>query len=268
MFRIHVSVTMPLTSNYSGAKLQCGHICINRCHRVTDHSKMPCPQKVESVCDRGHMLKRPCQRRNDKCSKCVQEDIDAERRIKRDLKLEAERIARQEAYKNELKEIQDEIDHQRRMIQYKNDEEDQKKTLAQQRADLAALKDTAIRIQNAAKVQSKSAMPGSFPGTDPPTPPSDSESADTLSGIPEGAKQEWKYLKEFEGARNQTMDELMEMIGLEDVKSEFLSIKSKVDTALRQGIPLDKERFSCSMLGNPGTGTYRLSPSTFIVLVS
>ncbi|ROW08400.1 hypothetical protein VMCG_03318 [Cytospora schulzeri] len=172
----------------------------------------------------------------------------------RDLRLEAERKARQESYKNELREIQDEIDHQRRMIQYKNEEEEQKKTLAQQRADLAALKDTATRILKAPKPQSKPAMPGSCPGADPLTPPLGADTADALAGIPEGAKQEWEYLKEFEGARDPTMDELMGMIGLEDVKSEFLSIKSKVDTALRQGIALDKERFSCSMLGNPGTG--------------
>lgn len=220
---------------------------------------MPCPHKVESVCDRGHNLKRLCQRRNDKCSKCALEDIETERRIRRDLKLEAQRTARQKSYKNELMDIQDKIDHQRRMIKDKTEEEEQKKTLAQHRSDLAALEDAASRILNAAKPQTMPAMPGSFPGADPITPP-DADSADTLAGIPEGAKQEWAYLKEFEGAKNQTMDELMGMIGLEDVKSEFLSIKSKVDTALRQGIPLDKERFSCSMLGNPGTGTSGIPP--------
>ncbi|ROV96595.1 hypothetical protein VPNG_09032 [Cytospora leucostoma] len=214
---------------------------------------MPCPQKVESICDRGHKLKRPCQYRNDRCSKCVQEDLEAERRIKRDLKLEADRVARQESYKNELKEIQDEIDHQRRIIKYKQDEEDQQKTLAQQRADLAALKDTTTRVLNAAKHQNKPTMPGSYSGADPLTP-SDANSPDTWEGLPQGAKQEWELLKELEGAKSEPLDELMGMIGLEDVKSEFLSIKSKIDTALRQGISLDKERFSCSMLGNPGTG--------------
>lgn len=208
------------------------------------------------MCDRGHRLKRSCNRRNDKCSKCVEEDIETESRIKRDLKLEAERVARQELYKKDLEEIQGEIDHQRRMIKYKKDEEEQQKTLAQQRADLAALKDAATRILNTPKPQAEPKMPGSFPGADPPTPPSDT---DTLEGIPEGANQEWEYLKQFEGAKSKPLDELMGMIGLEDVKSEFLSIKSKIDTALRQSIPLDKERFSCSMLGNPGTGMLTLA---------
>jgi hypothetical protein len=46
----------------------------------------------------------------------------------------------------------------------------------------------------------------------------------------------------------------MAMIGLEDVKQEFLTIKSKVDLTLRQNTLLASKRFSCSMLGNPGTG--------------
>jgi hypothetical protein len=53
----------------------------------------------------------------------------------------------------------------------------------------------------------------------------------------------------------------MEMIGLEEVKQEFLTVKSQVDTVLRQGVSMASERFSCSMLGNPGTGTSRLLTS-------
>ncbi|KAK7703636.1 hypothetical protein SLS64_008949 [Diaporthe eres] len=196
----------------------------------------------------------PCHMRNDKCRTCAQEDLETERRIKRDLKLEAERQAREAAYKRELQEIQDEIDHERRTIRYRKDEEEQQKTLAQQRADLAALKQTAERVLKAAKAQAKHNMPGSFPGADPPTPPTDAESPDSLQDLPDGAAQEWQYLKQLEGAKNECLDELMGMIGLEEVKSEFLAVKSTVDTAIRQDVSLGKERFGCSMLGNPGTG--------------
>ncbi|KAK2597595.1 hypothetical protein N8I77_012373 [Diaporthe amygdali] len=237
------------------APLNCGlHNCILRCHRVDDHSQMPCPHKVDRVCDRGHKLKMQCHMRNDKCRTCAKEDLETERRIKRDLKLEADRQAREAAYKKELEEIQDEIDHERRMIKYRNDEEEQQRTLAQQRADLAALKETAERILKAPKPQIKQNMPGSFPAFDPPTPPTDPDSADTLEGLREGPEHEWKYLKQFEGAKSEPLDHMMGMIGLEDVKSEFLSVKSRVDTAIRQDISLGKERFGCSMLGNPGTG--------------
>lgn len=173
--------------------------------------------------------------------------METERRIKRDLKLEAERMARQEGYKRELAEIQDEIDHQRRIIKYHQDDEDQKKDLLQQQADLASLKATADRIL---KARSAPNMPGSFPPADTPTPPGSTSSLE----IPEGAKQEWEHQKQFEGAKSEPLDELMDMTGLEEVKLSFLGIKERVDTALRQSISLQKERFSCSMLGNPGTG--------------
>lgn len=220
-----------------------------RCHRVTDHSKMPCPHKVEKTCDRGHKLKVSCHDYNDRCSKCVKEDKEMERRVKRDLKLEEDRQAHQAAYKRDLLEIQDEIDHQRRLIRQQKDREDQQKILAQQRADLAELKDTAERVRNAPNLQPP--IPGSFPSRSPPTPPS---GLDNGLDIPQGAEEEWEYLKKFEGANSKPLDELMNMIGLETVKSEFLEIKTKVDTALRQNIPLSKERYGCTMLGNPGTG--------------
>ncbi|KAL1871647.1 hypothetical protein Daus18300_004647 [Diaporthe australafricana] len=235
--------------------LNCGqHKCNMRCHRVEDHSKTPCPHKVERVCDRGHKLKMPCHMRNDKCQMCAKEDLETERRIKRDLKLEVDRQAREAAYKRELEEIQDEIDHERRTLKYRRDEEDQQNTLAQQRADLAALKETRERVLKAPKPQGKQQMPGSFPGPDPPTPPTDADSAASFEGLPNGPAQEWKYSKQFEGARSEPLDELMGMIGLEEVKSKFLEVKSRVDTAIRQDVSLDKERFGCSMLGNPGTG--------------
>jgi hypothetical protein len=46
----------------------------------------------------------------------------------------------------------------------------------------------------------------------------------------------------------------MEMIGLEDVKSQVLRIKAKVDTSVRQDTDLKKERLGLVLLGNPGTG--------------
>lgn len=246
-----------LMKHYSDAPLNCGlHNCAMRCHRVDDHSKMPCPHKVERFCDRGHKLKMPCHMRNDKCRTCAQDDLETERRIKRDLKLEAERQAREAAYKRDLQEIQDEIEHERRTLRYRKDEEEQQKILAQQRADLAALKQTTERVLRAPKAQAKQNMPGSFPGIDPPTPPTDEDSSDRVHDLPNSAAQEWKYLKQLEGAKSEPLDELMGMIGLEEVKSEFLSVKSKVDTAIRQDVSLDKERFGCSMLGNPGTGKF------------
>lgn len=220
-----------------------------RCHRIQDHSQMQCHQKVDKTCERGHGLKIPCYERNSACQKCVKEDQEAERRIKRDLKLEADRLARQEAYKRELEEIQDEIDHHRRIIKHQRDKELQEQVLVQQRTDLATIKATAQKILNAPKLPP--AMLGLFPVSGPSTP---SLENDGSLDIPEGSSQEWEYMKRFEGAKSEPLDELMSMIGLETVKSAFLETKMKVDTALRQNIPPGRERYNCSMLGNPGTG--------------
>lgn len=220
-----------------------------RCHRISDHSKMLCLYKIDAACKRGHNAKVPCHERNNKCRQCVMEDQEAERRIKRDLKLEADRQARQEAYKKELEEIQDEIDLQRRMIKYKKDEDLRKQNLAQQRADLANIKATAKKILSAPT--NPLVMPGSVPVSDSSAT---SLNSDQCLDTPDGPSEDWKYLKAFEGAKSEPLDELMRMIGLGTVKSVFLETKMKVDTSLRQGISPGKERYNCSMLGNPGTG--------------
>lgn len=235
----------------SGATLNCGlHQCQMRCHMISDHSKTPCPHILEMTCERGHKMKIPCSERHKKCRECVIEDQETERRVKRDLKLEADRQARQAAYKKELEEIQNEIEHQRRIIKYQRDEGQQAQTLAQQRADLAAVKSAAEKILETPKHPPTTPLPGSFP--DPIPTPSDSD--ESFFDVPDGPSQEWTHMKTFEGAQSELLDKLMGMIGLVTVKSAFLEIKMKVDTALRQGISPGKERYNCSMLGNPGTG--------------
>ena len=86
----------------------------------------------------------------------------------------------------------------------------------------------------------------------PPLPPSES-------------KLDWQYQKNFEGARSDAIDDLMEMIGLETVKAKVLAIKAKIDVAVRQGTSLKDERLNIAMLGNPGTGLHR---SPFLLKIS
>lgn len=68
------------------------------------------------------------------------------------------------------------------------------------------------------------------------------------------SKTEWQRQKDLENASNPAIDQIMEMIGLENVKSQVLRIKSKVDTSIRQGTDLKKGRLGLVLLGNPGTG--------------
>ncbi|KAL7627407.1 hypothetical protein AAE478_001600 [Parahypoxylon ruwenzoriense] len=71
---------------------------------------------------------------------------------------------------------------------------------------------------------------------------------------PSSAEADWQHQKDYENASNQALDSLFNMIGLESVKKEFLEIKAKVDTSVRQGADLKDERFGAALLGNPGTG--------------
>lgn len=72
--------------------------------------------------------------------------------------------------------------------------------------------------------------------------------------------------KDQENTNNPAIDEIMEMISLEDVKSEVLRIKSKVDTSKRQNIDLKKECLGLVSLGNPGTGRSLLVVAFFQVI--
>ncbi|KAK3949502.1 stage V sporulation protein K [Pseudoneurospora amorphoporcata] len=241
------------------ALLKCGmHKCKSRCHRVIDHSQAPCHEIIIKTCERNHKLKVSCDRQNDNCRECIREDKEQERRMKRDLQLEEDRLRKEEAYLKALQEMDDELDHQRRLNKYLSDEQIREQTLEQRRQELAALKDAEVRAQEKAQqraeITRRVAEKAKRRAEQNTNVGEKSNPLDPLGDLPDTAEGEWKYLKEFEGASSKPMDTLMSMIGLEEVKQKFLDIKSKVDTAVRQGISLSNERYSCSMLGNPGTG--------------
>ncbi|KAF5573393.1 NFX1-type zinc finger-containing protein [Fusarium pseudoanthophilum] len=222
------------------ALLGCGkHKCQRRCHRVQDHSKVECFAKVERVCDKGHKSKVPCGDKSKSCATCTKEYEDNQRRIKRDLELERKRQELQDKYRLELQEIEDEIDHRRRTMKYEAEEKKQADELKQKKEELDSL-----RQADSNKQKMKAAQ------KDVPPPQTPDPLFDPISS----AANEWKNMKEVEGARNAALDKLMGMIGLESVKDQILSIKSTVDTRIRQGFSIGDERWSCSLLGNPGTG--------------
>ncbi|EPE03906.1 aaa family ATPase [Ophiostoma piceae UAMH 11346] len=237
-----------------GAKLSCGaHVCQRRCHPIADHSRVGCKELVSVTCDRGHTHDVACsntsttaQTRN-ACSECAKQDRDNERQIQRNLKLEKDRLERQAAYAKALQEIDDECAHERRLAKYHAEEETEKQALAQKKQDLKALRAQTDRLNEkkkaeAAKEEKKKENKAQYAGD-----------GDYLPG---SAREDWEYSKRFEGASSDVLDNLMQMTGLEEVKLKFLSIKNTVDTAIRQGLPVDSkhQRYGCALLGNPGTG--------------
>ncbi|KAK7937255.1 ATPase [Apiospora aurea] len=245
-----------------GVQLNCGqHVCQRRCHRERSHKQVECTTRVDLVCDRQHKRKVACSKRKDRCDKCIKEDEEQERRIKRDLELERKRLERQKAYARELQEIQDELDHEKRKIKYMAEEEDEKSALAKQRGELKATKESRAKYEEVKKMQKERAeaaaakkAAASSKDTSQAKSSTPSSSGANIPGVPVNAKEEWEHLKQAEGVQNAPLDELMGMIGLEDVKTQFLEIKSEVDTKVRQGVDFSKQRFGSQLLGNPGTG--------------
>ena len=68
------------------------------------------------------------------------------------------------------------------------------------------------------------------------------------------SKNEWSRQKNMEGATNPSIDAIMDMTGLEEVKKKVLNVKTKIDLSIRQNASLKQDRFNAVLLGNPGTG--------------
>ncbi|KAH0556353.1 hypothetical protein GP486_005723 [Trichoglossum hirsutum] len=65
---------------------------------------------------------------------------------------------------------------------------------------------------------------------------------------------EWLRQRRKERASNKYIDKVMEMVGREDIKSHFLKMKARIETAKRQQVNILEEHFSTAFFGNPGTG--------------
>ncbi|EHK17219.1 uncharacterized protein TRIVIDRAFT_210598 [Trichoderma virens Gv29-8] len=233
-----------------GATLGCGkHTCERRCHRLTNHSQVPCTKMMQKLCERGHKMKYMCGKENQGCKSCAKEDEEMRRRIQRDLEMEKRRQERQDKYHRDLQEMDDEIDHHKRLMKYNQEEEDQAKEIAEKKAHLTRLKETKARME-----ASKAAASKQKNANEKEKEKIREERSSTDWTDPDLPAQEWETMKREDGARNDALDELMGLIGLESVKREFLSIKYNVDTKIRQGVALSDTRLSCSLLGNPGTG--------------
>ncbi|KAL2754181.1 hypothetical protein ACRALDRAFT_1049679 [Sodiomyces alcalophilus JCM 7366] len=145
------------------------------------------------------------------------------------------------------------IARERRLIKEQHESEEQQRILQQHHADLAELKkarDVREAMANAQKA-AELCDTKKRPSHDSKEESGKLAGSDIIQG---SARDEWEQMKKLQGEESDSLDALMDMIGMEAVKQEFLSIKNRVDTALRQSISLRSERLGCSLLGNPGTG--------------
>jgi hypothetical protein len=211
---------------------------------------MECEVVVDCVCPMKHKTKRYCSKSQAACTVCAEEDRQRERIRRRNERLDAERDAKRALYAQKLAEFQAEIDHEKRVLRDRREAEDSENTLEQQKLLLTNLKATTKNLENQTQSSKK-----------PKSTAAPKPSQKTVDNKEEwsSAKKQWENLKSSDGIGNEALDTLMDMIGLEDVKDKILSIKLKVDLAVRQDVDMSTERFGASLLGNPGTGKFFLA---------
>ncbi|UKZ81400.1 hypothetical protein TrVFT333_009172 [Trichoderma virens FT-333] len=189
-------------------------------NELDTHELVPCTKMMQKLCERGHKMKYMCGKENQGCKSCAKEDEEMRRRIQRDLEMEKRRQERQDKYHRDLQEMDDEIDHHKRLMKYNQEEEDQAKEIAEKKAHLTRLKETKARMEASKAAASKQKNANEKEKEKIREERSSSDWTD-----PDCPAQEWETMKREDGARNDALDELMGLIGLD-----------------------------CSLLGNPGTG--------------
>jgi hypothetical protein len=69
------------------------------------------------------------------------------------------------------------------------------------------------------------------------------------------ATEMWERMKQ-QGDRSDALDRLMALVGLENVKIQFLKIKATIEAARRRKGWLRRLDLNMALLGNPGTGKF------------
>ncbi|KAB8301571.1 hypothetical protein EYC80_003415 [Monilinia laxa] len=256
-----------------GCKETCGALLNCKIHY--------CPKQR---CPNGHTIRRQCREGlpSTFCSKCEKEKQEVAKQARKDLYEQLRRDEMIQKHQKELEKIQKDIEKAQREIQDSRLISEQQAVLEQKRKDLSVVEDRLKHIESTPPQHrsSKSPLP---PHTTSSVVANDSPKSmivgaqTSRSGVPQlkspdkkenlhkhlhlcldhnssKSKTEWQRQKDQENAKNPAIDQIMDMIGLEDVKSQILRIKSKVDTSKRQGTDLKKERLGLVLLGNPGTG--------------
>jgi hypothetical protein len=198
---------------------------------------MKCKAIVTSKCAKDHKVTRKCHdTAGATCQKCEAEARALERRRQRDHKLDQERQANQKAYAARLAEIEDEIEHQKRLLGDRATEEERQKALAQKKQDLTNLQEkiktpvnTSKHLEPVAPPDSAADCASDVSGDSPASHQSSSRSLDQTQSASDGtarqqdsdypewdkseAKDDWKEQKALWGADNEALDSLMSMIG-------------------------------------------------------
>ncbi|KAL8800714.1 MAG: hypothetical protein Q9182_004986 [Xanthomendoza sp. 2 TL-2023] len=223
-----------------------------------------CKVLLDDKCEKGHVLTWTCfQGRPKDCPICKQMAVAARKKREKDLKMQQKRDREAEVHAQRLAEI----DHELEAIRQKANDikltEERSQAVRQKEKDLQAAR-TKLSAPTEQNMKSRD-KPSATNGDEKTVPlktPNDqnlatkesTQSCMMQTKFTSESRDDWQHQKSFENAANDAIDEIMDLVGLEDVKAQVLRIKAKIDTTKRQNSDVKKERFNAAFLGNPGTG--------------
>lgn len=255
-----------------GVMLSCGiHQCPQKCHQLSDHSKMACEHVLSSNCPKGHIKRWKCHTAIPiACPKCEKEAKDLQRKVDKVFEEQRRRDREAQGHLRQMAELQDQMDVATQNIRDIQLKKERAQAIEQKQKDIVAALASAKNILAPTPTTQPLKTTEKRPkASDPQPSPMKSSSQNEISKVVDArplksqdespAAQDWQRQKDVENASNDAIDSIMGMIGLEDVKSQVLRIKAKVDLSLRQGTDVKGERFNVALLGNPGTGMYDIS---------
>jgi len=234
---------------------------------------------MKQNCSGGHSQTWRCHESAPKtCRTCEKAQKEAEKKAQKDLEAKLKQDEMNQKHLKDLAKITEEIEKYNQNMKEAKLQEEQRAILAQKKKDLAAIKERASKQASSnqdpddseGKVKQfydaqDNVAPAPQPQSRPKEPPKSTINGraklrdqinSAISHNKSPSKTEWQRQKDQENENNPAIDAIMEMIGLEDVKSQVLRIKAKVDTSKRQSTDLKKERLGLTLLGNPGTGVF------------
>ncbi|KIM42882.1 hypothetical protein M413DRAFT_26853 [Hebeloma cylindrosporum] len=271
-----------------GATLVCGlHKCPSKCHQLYDHSKMKCEEIVKMMCPKGHDQSKKCFNPVlPSCKKCDREAKIAEAKRQKEFDRQQKREEEEAEHLRKKKEIDEKIAEQQQLLRDAQLKAERRNEIQQKLADLEEMKsmnrlpgpssnmdtsEVSVSLSPSSaddpSQQSTAQTPAPLSQPVPAIPPQTdkvsqvaskrtgtrtekSASPATLSL----SEAEWQRKKTIEGVVNPSVDSIMDMTGLEDIKSQVLQILDKIEVRNRQGTSFDKDRYNVTFLGNPGTG--------------
>ncbi|KAG2354583.1 P-loop containing nucleoside triphosphate hydrolase protein [Suillus spraguei] len=240
-----------------GTMLSCNvHPCPSKCHQLSDHSKVLCQQALFGKCMAGvHQVSWKChQGPHMKCTPCEKDAKRIEKQLLRDAELQQKRDVEQAIHDARMAEMDARLKVEVEVVADANTVKQREAMVKQKEREIQEAKVRAQKMTGSSKdgdtdlskPTTSPSQQSSHPSSAPLQPPSSRQNS--------AARDDWESQKKLLGEKNDVIDSVMAMTGLEGVKSQVLQTKEKLDLMKRQGTPVNKERLNLALLGNPGTG--------------